>query len=130
MYADQQKARETKHKKSTPTDIRVGDTVTPLSAQEKHKARDIYLVTGREKDKVLTQRLLHPLSQDPIKFMSREYKISPKHLQRIHRPSDLESSVYTSKEDDAKSWGKSYVSTPSTQVNAARKPWSPINPKY
>ena len=85
LYTDQQKVREAKHKESLPTDIKVGDTVTPLSPQEKHKVRDIYLVTGREKDKVLTQRLLHPLSQDPIKFMSREYKIRPKHLQRIHR---------------------------------------------
>ena len=37
LYADQQKVRKTKHKKSTPTDIRVGDTVTPLSAQENIK---------------------------------------------------------------------------------------------
>ena len=48
------------------------------------------------------------------------------HLQRIHHPLSLESSILTSKE----TYEKSYASTTSTQVNAARKPWSPINPKY
>ena len=104
----------------------MGDTVTPISPQDKHKTREIYLVTGQEGEKISAQRLLHSLSKDSIKFMSREYEINPKHLQRIHHPPSLESSIFTSKE----TYEKSYASTTSTQVNAARKPWSPINPKY
>ena len=84
------------------------------------------MVTTQEGEKTSAQRLLHSLSKDPIKFMSREYKINPMHLQRIHHPLSLESSILTSKE----TYEKSYASTTSTQVNAARKPWSPINPKY
>ena len=130
LYADQQKVRETKHKESKPTDIRVGDTVTPLSAEEKHKARDIYLVTGREKDKVLTQRLLHPLSQEPIKFMSREYKISPKHLQRIHRPpgSDLSVCKEVLTKSPASTESSATITRPPPM--SAKKSWSPVNPKY
>ena len=103
LYADQLKARKSKSEESESADIKIGDTVTPISPQDKHKVREIYLVTGREKDKVSAQRLLHPLSKDPIKFMSREYKIHPKNLHRIHRPSDLESSTSTEKEDVTKS---------------------------
>ena len=71
--------------KPTSLDIKVGDTVTPISPLDKHKVRDIYLVTGEKEDKVSAQRLLHPLSDMPLKFMSREYTIHPKHLQRLHR---------------------------------------------
>ena len=124
IYANQQKVRENKLKKSSPTDIKVGDTVTPISPQEKHKARDIYLVTGQGKYKVVAQRLLHPLSQDPIKFMSREYEISPKHLHRIHRPPSSTSEIV--KETDT----KPIASTKYPQAKSSRTPWSPVNPKY
>ena len=59
------------------------DTITSISPQEKHRNRDIYLVTGRRKDKVSAQRLLHPLSSTPIKFMSREYTSNPKHIRHV-----------------------------------------------
>ena len=67
-------------------EIRIGDTVTPIAPQEKHKVRDIYLVTGKDGEKVPAQGILHPLSDNPIKFMSRNYKVNLKHLITIHHP--------------------------------------------
>ena len=56
--------------------------------------------------------------------MSREYKIDPKHLQRLHRPPSTELSNYESQETD-----NTHASNTCTQY-AAKKLWSPINPKY
>ena len=50
--------------------------------------------------------------------MSRDYKVDPKHLLRIHRPE-------TPDQDDAEE--PKYLNTTKTQI---RKPWSPINDKY
>ena len=86
LYADQIKARKSDYSNFSSSDIKVGDTVTPISPQDKHKVRDIYLVTGKNDDKVSAQRLLHPLSDTPLKFMSRDYTIHPKHLLRIRHP--------------------------------------------
>ena len=62
LYEDQLKTRESKSKNKSPSvDIKIGDTVTPISSQDKHKAREIYLVTGKEKDKISAQRLRQPL---------------------------------------------------------------------
>ena len=52
LYADQLKARKLESIKPTSMDIRVGDTVTPISPQEKYRVRDIYLVTGKKDEKV------------------------------------------------------------------------------
>ena len=94
ISANQHKLRKNKEKKSSSPDIEVGDTVTTISPQDKHKAREIYLVTGKEREKVITQRLLHPLSENPIKFISRKYEINPKHLHRINRPPTAVSEYY------------------------------------
>lgn len=40
-------------------DIKVGDTVTQISSQDKHKSRDIYLVTQAQPDNVSAQHILH-----------------------------------------------------------------------
>ena len=66
LYADQIKARKSDSSKCTSSDIKVGETVTPISPQDKHKVRDIYLVTGKNNEKVSAQRLLHPLSDTPL----------------------------------------------------------------
>ena len=44
------------------------------------------MVTDSQEDKVTAQQILHPLSEAPIKFMSRKYEAHPKHLQRLYRP--------------------------------------------
>ena len=79
LYKDQLEVRNC-HPPPPSDDIRIGDTVTSISPQEKHRNRDIYLVTGKKEEKVSAQRLLHPLSTTLIKFMSRENTSNPKHL--------------------------------------------------
>ena len=86
IFNKQIKLRQSKEKTSPVHDIKIGDTVTNVAPQDKHKAREIYLVTGESGDKVSTQRLLHPLSKSPLKFMSRRYEVDPKHLVRINHP--------------------------------------------
>ena len=87
--------RQSAKNTSSVPDINIGDTVTNVAPQDKHKAREIYLVTGKNNEKVSTQRLLHPLSQTPLKFMSRRYEVDPKHLVRINRPPRLEQNPQT-----------------------------------
>ena len=89
IFNKQNKLRQSKEKVSSVPDIKIGDTVTAIAPQDKHKAREIYLVTGKNGDKVSTRRLLHPLSDTPLKFMSRSYEVNPKHLVRINRPPHL-----------------------------------------
>ena len=64
--------------------IKPGDTVTPVSAQEKHTVRDMYLVTNSQQDSVKVQKIIHPLSQHPTKMMAKEYITNPKNLRIIH----------------------------------------------
>ena len=116
--------RQSKEKASNVPDIKVGDTVTSVAPQDKHKAREIYLVTGESGDKVTTQRLLHPLSETPLKFMSRKYEVNPKHLVRINRPSHVRDKSSTAA---TKCTEESRVSPRSV---SRRAPWNPINPRY
>ena len=55
--------------------INVGDTVTTTNKSDKHKANDMFIVTAKENDKVSVQKILHPLSANPAKIMS-----------KVHRP--------------------------------------------
>ena len=52
LNIDQIKARKSSSSTPTSTDIKIGDTVTPISPQDKHKVSDIYLVTGKNNEKV------------------------------------------------------------------------------
>ena len=69
LFQEQQAARQSVPVSVQPPHIKVGDTVTPVSSQPKHRVRDIYMVTGVESGKVSAQKLLHPLSDTPIKMM-------------------------------------------------------------
>ena len=51
IYNKQNKLRKSKEKVSSLPDIRIGDTVTTIAPQDKHKAREIYLVRGKNKEK-------------------------------------------------------------------------------
>ena len=68
---------------------------------------------GKDNKKVSAHRILHPLSDNLLKFMSRNYKVNPKHLVTIHRPEYPES---VPEDLDAK-----------PQI---KTPWSPINEKH
>ena len=59
--------------------------MTPLAEQPKHNARSMYLVTSSP-ETVTAQKILHPLSRQQTKFMSKQYSTNPKHLRIIHRP--------------------------------------------
>ena len=47
MYQEQIGVRNRQSLSPPSKDIRIGDTVTTISPQDKHKTREIYLVTGK-----------------------------------------------------------------------------------
>ena len=63
-----------------------GDTITNLSPQPKHTARDMYLVTASTPETVTAQKILHPLSDGITKIMSKQYTTHPKHVRILHSP--------------------------------------------
>ena len=63
-----------------------GDTITNLSPQPKHTARDMYLVTASTPETVTAQKILHPLSDGSTKIMSKQYTTHPKHTRILHPP--------------------------------------------
>ena len=146
LFSDQLKARSKENKSPHVADIRIGDTVTPYSSQNKHTVRNVYLVTGQEQGKVITQRSLHPLSETPIKFMAREYRADPKHLRRIHRPATTVSPDKTSDVTASKSLETSIQSdilNPPRNISSHRvtrsqsntftgvnRVWTPYSDKY
>ena len=78
------KRKDTRDRKNKV--INVGDTVTATNKSDKHKANDIFIVTSKSKEHVSVQKILHPLSPEPAKIMSKVYTTHPKHLTTIHRP--------------------------------------------
>ena len=75
------------------------------------------------------------MSSTPIKFMSRDYIIHPKHLQRIHRPriSDQDNQILDQDEINKLNSDKSTVNSSrylDTAHSKIRKPWSPVNDRY
>ena len=63
--------------------------MTPLAEQPKRNARSMYLVTSSSPETITAQKILHPLSLQQTKFMSKQYSTNPKHLRIIHRPTFL-----------------------------------------
>ena len=49
------------------------------NSNDKHKARDMFIVTAKSGDKVRAQKVLHPLSDGNAKFMGKEYHSDQKH---------------------------------------------------
>ena len=89
-----------------------GDTITSLSQQPKHVARDMYLVTAATPSSVTAQKILHPVSNAPTKIMSKTYTTHPKHTRILFSPSP----VHLPKSQEPVS------PLPSPTAN---KPWSP-----
>ena len=63
--------------------IEIGDTVAVVGKQDKHKARDVFIVTGKDQDIVHSQKLLHPLGQQ--RLMSKTYSTDAKRLIVTHK---------------------------------------------
>ena len=125
LYTEQQTTRikpqpEHNHPPKAPTlqspVFQPGDTVTPYSTQPKHKVRDMYLVTKSAPEQVTVQRVLHPTTEQPTKFMSRQYVTQPKRLQLLHRPPIMPPNLPNQPDIQ--------TSPPTIQ------PWSPINSRF
>ena len=85
--------RETQNKLTAPKahkteEIKIGDVVSPISKQDKHRARDIFLVTGTDHEKVQAQKILHPLT-DKKKLMSKTYNTDAKRLLVVHDSNNI-----------------------------------------
>ena len=59
--------------------VKVGETVVVQGPQDKHTARDIFVVSEDMEDKVNAQKLLHPLT-GKLKMMSKQYETDKKRL--------------------------------------------------
>ena len=117
---DQLKKRKDNAEPKTK-DVYVGDTVTIANRTDKHKAKEMFLVTGKEADNISVQKVLHPLTKTPTKLMSKVYNTKQKHLHIIHRPetpavSDLDEAV---NDDESEQ-------TATKQVTR----WNPINQRF
>ena len=66
--------------------VQLGDTVKVKNTSDKHKANDIFIVTSKDDEHIGIQKLLHPLKNNPPKFMGKVYKTNQKYLHTIHRP--------------------------------------------
>ena len=64
-------------------------TRSRLSQQPKHSVRDMYLVTAATPTSVTAQKILHPVSSNPTKLMSKSYVTHPKHTRVLHSPSTV-----------------------------------------
>ena len=69
---------------SPATEVFIGDTVIVHNKNQKHKAKDIFLVTAKDGEKIDVQKILHPLTGSG-KFMSKVYKTDQKRLKPIYR---------------------------------------------
>ena len=114
-----QKEKRTDARKAKDKDINVGDTVTTTNKSDKHKANDMFIVTAKENDKVSVQKILHPLSNNPAKIMSKVYTTQAKHLTTIHRPETPD--FADTESDDDKSFD-----APIKQISH----WSPIDQRF
>ena len=132
LFEQQQTARQSASTSDKPQEIKVGDTVTPISGQPKHHARDIFMVTGVEADRVSAQKILHPLSQTPVKLMGRPYTGHTKHLQLVHSPP---STLTASPSEQEVSVQSTLSRSPSSDYITGQSPnrrslWSPVNEDF
>ena len=71
LRSEQLENRKDKCMPPPSLEIKVGDTVKIKNSSDKHKASDMFLVTGKDKPNVKIQKLLHPLTNGPGKLMSK-----------------------------------------------------------
>ena len=93
-------------------EVHVGDTVIVRNRSDKHKARDVFIVTAKEGDQVQVQKVLHPLKHGKGKFMSKTYKTDQKRVKPIHKPGKLEQ-----KEENDDKTGKYKMNSHELQSN-------------
>ena len=101
---------------STPPVIQVGDTVVMKEKQNKHKAREAFVVTGLEKNEIQAQKLLHPLESGKVKFMSKVYSTNAKHVVVARRAQQ--------------SWSSPHLSEPPVPSTLACPSYDPVNLRF
>ena len=74
IYTRQKQNKSTHSEAKAQEQIKVGDTVALITKQDKHKARDVFLVTGTEYNKVQTQKILNPLSNKKTHVRNIQYR--------------------------------------------------------
>ena len=126
LRQNQLQAREDKNAKTRTSvkDVQVGDTVIALNKQDKHKAKDMFIVMAKEGNKVEVQKVLHPLVGGKGKIMSKVYKTDEKRLKTIHRQYLKEENTATHEDEIHQS------------DNESKKPikikikWNPVNKDF
>ena len=88
LRSDQLQTRKTSSLPNNYEPVEIGDTVVIKNENNKHKAREMFIVTDKteETNKVNIQKLLHPLLQSKGKLMAKSYKTDEKRLRTVHRP--------------------------------------------
>ena len=98
--------------------VEVGDTVRLKNNHDKHKAGEIFLVTGeQDNNKVGLQKLLHPLATGKAKIMGKVYTSNSKHLTTIHKPEHPSQDLYDEDQFEVES----------VKINKPLSVWNPVN---
>ena len=119
LRSDQLKTRKSGSPSKDFESVLVGDTVVVKNENNKHKARDMFIVTNKDgENKVGIQKILHPLLKSNGKLMSKTYKTDEKRLLTIHRP------TFPEPDDEDES------DLEEDQQPLKAPPWNPINPQF
>ena len=85
LRTNQLLSRKLNSEKTSKPDVLVGDTVMLKNRMDKHKAKDVFLVTSKKGNQIDMQKIAHSLSKEPTKLMSKVYKTGDKYVTTMHR---------------------------------------------
>ena len=119
LRTNQLLARKLNGKKTSKPDVLVGDTVMLKNRMDKHKAKDVFLVTGKNGNQIDMQKIAHSLSNEPTKLMSKVYKTGDKYVTTMHRSRLQEVDASDCNCDDQPVFKPKYIQKENV--------WSPIN---
>ena len=122
LRCDQLSLRNHNQQQMNESPILVGDTVTIKNKVDKHKAKDVFLVTDQAGDRIDMQKIAHTLSKEPTKLMSKIYKTRRKYVVPMQKSQFKDVSTTDHFEDDSPS--------PIKEHSKAYVQWSPINIQF
>ena len=106
-------------------EVDVGDTVLVHNKKEKHKAREVFIVTAKNEEKIKVQKMLHPFSEESGKFMSEVYTTDQKRLKTIHRRSTIKDDDTKYEDDEV----ERILRQPVT-LKQNNSDWNPVNQRF
>ena len=123
---DQLQRRNNQNAKSENhiNEVLVGDTVLVHNRQDKHKARDMFIVTAKERETVEVQKILHPLVEGKGRIMSKVYQTDQKRLKTVHRQYQCKETV---DDDDS---NEVAADDPLEKPIETEISWNPIDKKF